>query len=349
MGTRSQREDDRRGGAKMSRSCRLGCAAIWRSRRFLVTIGGMWSPLVSMMLAVTVSQGPGHAVAPPPSPSVLLIGDSHATSTFGKSLDLLLRSVDAEVTTVGSCGVSPDAFLRGLSASCGFLRIEPGEPDWRVEKRNQASTPRVEELLAAAAPTLTIVELGANQIHTAWRNPAEASDDIAALADTILASGSACLWVGPPSGRDDVKPHAKVEYLYGLLEKSLQGRCELVDSRPSALPFLDYERLAPRSGDGRHWDAIGIEGQQAARRWALAVFKVAVPLLERMPPTHDDGRVVVTPPSTPGKVRRGLDLRFRHQVERLEGSFDTIELTPADAPAAIPREHPLGRSARAQL
>lgn len=311
----------------------------------------MWSPLVSMMVALTVSQGTVHAVAPSPSPSpsVLLIGDSHATSTFGRSLDLLLRSVDAEVTTVGSCGVSPDAFLRGLSASCGFLRIEPGEPDWRVEKRSQASTPRLEELLAAAAPTLTIVELGANQIHTAWRNPAEATHDIATLADTILASGSACLWVGPPSGRDDVKPHAKVEYLYELLEKSLQGRCELVDSRPSALPFLDYERIAPRSGDGRHWDAIGIEGQQAARRWALAVFKVAVPLLEQRYPTHDDGLVSVTAATTPGRVRRGLDLRFRHQLERLEGSMDTVELTPAQVPVAPPRDHSLGRSARAQL
>ncbi|MFZ9887761.1 MAG: hypothetical protein ACO3JL_09685 [Myxococcota bacterium] len=309
----------------------------------------MWSPLVSMVLAATLSQGTGRADTPPRSPSVLIIGDSHATSTFGKSLDLLLRSVDAEVTTVGSCGVSPDAFLRGLSASCGFLRIETGEPDWRVVKLNQASTPRLEELLGSAAPTLTIVELGANQIHSAWRNPAEASDDIAALADTILASGSACLWVGPPSGRDNVKPHAKVEYLYGLLEKSLQGRCKLVDSRPSALPFLDYERLAPRSGDGRHWDAIGIEGQQAARRWALEVFKVAVPLLERTRPAHDDGRVAVSAASSPESSRRALDLRFRHELEVLEGSTDTVELAPAQLPLAVPEERSISRSVRAQL
>ena len=230
------------------------------------------------VLAVLLAAAPAQTL---PGTSILVIGDSHAATTFGRALDLLLRTLpDVEVTTVGSCGVSPDAFLRGLDARCGFLRIEEGEPDWVVVKRKVAKTPRLEQLLARRRPSLTIVELGANQIHSAWRDPEGAARDVAAVADAIVASGSGCLWVGPPAGRNAVKPHRKIEHLYGVLSRALRGRCRLLDSRPEALPFLDYERLAPRAGDGRHWDAIGIEGQQAARRWALEVFRAAEVMLK---------------------------------------------------------------------
>lgn len=255
-------------------------------------------------------------------PSVLVIGDSHATTTFGRSLDLLLRTLDARVTTVGSCGVSPSAFLRGLNAQCGYLKLEAGDPDWVVIRKKKAKTPLLFELLAETQPALTIVELGANQIHSAWRNPERAAKDIAAVADAIQEGGSECLWVGPPAGRDEVKPHQKIEHLYGVLQTVLAGRCRLLDSRPSALPFLDYERIAPKAGDGRHWDNIGIRGQQAARRWALEVFRAADEMLREKDRVAVRGLPKWTVPAHPvDPSKRSLLLRFRRQMRAIEGAW----------------------------
>ncbi len=228
---------------------------------------------------------------------VLVIGDSHATTSFGRALDLLLRSVDGvDVTTIGSCGVTPDAFMDGRQARCGFLSIESAPRDlasgttdagdWVVVAKRSGPTPKLQELLAKARPELTIVELGANQIHSAWKDPEKASTEISALADAVRASGSACLWVGPPAGRAAVKPPERIDRVYELLQQSLAGKCALLDSRPAALPFLDYERVAPRRGDGRHWDKIGPEGQALAGRWALEVFKAARRML--------DGKAIAT-------------------------------------------------------
>lgn len=255
-------------------------------------------------------------------PSVLVIGDSHATTTFGRSLDLLLRTLDARVTTVGSCGVSPDAFLHGLNAQCGYLKLEAGEPDWVVIRKKKAKTPLLFELLAETQPALTIVELGANQIHSAWRNPEAAASDIAAVADAIREGGSECLWVGPPAGRDEVKPHQKIEHLYNVLGTVLAGRCRLLDSRPSALPFLDYERIAPKAGDGRHWDNIGIRGQQAARRWALEVFRAADEMLRERELLTTRSSPKWTAPAYPADpARRNLLLRFHRQMRAIEGAW----------------------------
>ena len=211
--------------------------------------------------------------AKPRSARVLLIGDSHVSSTFGRALDLLLRSRDnTEVTTVGACGMSPDGFIESLPARCGLLQVKPDMTVWRSR---HTPTPSIDRLLDDTLPDLTIIELGANQIHTAWRNPKQAKKDIISLADQVSAHGE-CVWVGPPYGRERQKPAAKLENVYRLLEESLDGRCTLLDSRPSALPFLDYDDIAQaarRRGDGRHFDAMGTLGQQAARKWALSVYK----------------------------------------------------------------------------
>ncbi|MCP4499960.1 MAG: SGNH/GDSL hydrolase family protein [Deltaproteobacteria bacterium] len=204
---------------------------------------------------------------------VLLIGDSHVSSTFGRALDLLLRSREqTEVTTVGSCGMSPSGFTDALPSRCGVLQVSLDATRWSGRRTR---TPQMSELLNDTLPDLTVVELGANQIHSAWRNPERAKKEILALADEISAKGE-CLWVGPPYGREKQKPARKIENVYRILEDALEGRCTLLDSRPSALPFLDYDAIASaakRRGDGRHFDAMGTLGQQAARKWALSVFK----------------------------------------------------------------------------
>lgn len=301
-----------------------------------------WILVCTMAVASVPVASATPSPAPDPggrtAPSVLVIGDSHATTTFGRSLDLLLRTLDARVTTVGSCGVSPNAFLRGLHAQCGYLKLESGEPDWVVTSKKQAKTPLLHELLADHQPDLTIVELGANQIHSAWRNPEGAAKDIATLADAIRESGSQCLWVGPPAGRDAVKPRQKIAHLYRVLGAALADRCRLLDSRPEALPFLDYERLAPTAGDGRHWDGIGIRGQQAARRWALEVFRGAEEMLRSRPAGREGARGAEVVPATAWALtQRGLHLPFRRTLRAIEGGHPTAIAPPRPEPIAPAR------------
>ena len=215
---------------------------------------------------------------------VLVLGDSHAASTFGRALDLLLRSrANTEVTTVGSCGVAPEAFLRGTPDSrCGYLQIEAQRMDWQVHK---AKAPSLAQLLNQTQPELTVIELGANQLSSAWRDPVQAAADIRELAERVTTFGSKCVWVGPPYGAPKQKPARKIDNVYDLLAQELKGRCELIDSRPAQMPFLDYEQVAAsahRKGDGRHFDTIGVLGQQAARHWALAVFNALRPQLNAL-------------------------------------------------------------------
>ncbi len=222
--------------------------------------------------------------APAPAPRdtrVLIIGDSHVTQTYGQALDLLLRArARTRVTTVGSCGVSPDGFLTGKTTRCGFLHIDG--PDMTVELERRSSTPQVDDLLAEHRPDVTVIELGANLIWRAQREPEAAAAQIRTLAEKVAAS-STCVWVGPPNGTDRKKPSALIDDVYRLLEQNLPAGCTFMDSRTAALPFLDYAdlaRQAKRRGDGRHFDNIGIIGRQAARRWALATYEFLLPHLD---------------------------------------------------------------------
>lgn len=216
---------------------------------------------------------------------ILVIGDSHTAGTFGRSLDLLLRTLPAsEVTTVGSCGLSPDGFLESKGTRCGYLKIDGGELAFR---KRQVATPNINSLLSRHKPDLTIVELGANQINTALRDPIGAADDIRRLANKVLSRSSRCLWVGPPYGASAKKPPERIDHVYEVLSSALPEGCAFIDSRPSAMPHLAWNEIvqnAGRRGDGKHYDSLGVYGQHASRLWAMAVFGEARALLKQPRP-----------------------------------------------------------------
>ncbi len=223
-----------------------------------------------------------HDVAPH---RILVIGDSHTAGTFGRALDLLLRTLpDTDVKTVGSCGLSPDGFLESKGTRCGYLEID-GEQ--MAFKKRKGSTPAIDALLVEHDPDLTIVELGANQIHTAMRDPEGAAADIRALATRVLARSSRCLWVGPPYGAAAKKPPQRIDHVYNVLASALPSGCSILDSRPQAQPYLawpDIAAKAGRRGDGKHFDTLGVHGQHAARRWARVVFDKARATLDEPRP-----------------------------------------------------------------
>lgn len=229
--------------------------------------------LTSLIPAALIAQGLALPSAfPEERVSILLIGDSHTVGTFGKTLDTLLRAVpNSAVHTVGSCGMSPDAFLRGYETPCGYL-----EYDWELRETSATKhpTPLIGALLERLKPGTVIVALGANQINTAMTNPAKARADIETLSQAIASSGARCVWVGPPNGRN--KPLDKETNLYTILMEATAGRCELFDSRVGKLPYLSYDaisREAGIAGDGAHYDALGAKGRAALRRFALDVYR----------------------------------------------------------------------------
>jgi len=204
-------------------------------------------------------------------PSVLFIGDSHSVGTFGKTLDTLFRSnPNRKMMTVASCGVSPNAFLQGLSTKCGFLSLDL---NWNETKKTKSKTPLMDDLSELVKPDLTVVALGANLINWATSKPEFSARQTRELAQKISASGSKCLWVGPPNGRN--KPIDKLTTLYEMLMRETKDYCMFFDSRPESLSFLDFEELskkANKSGDGVHYDSLGQVGRTAMRKWAREVF-----------------------------------------------------------------------------
>ncbi|MCC7443142.1 MAG: SGNH/GDSL hydrolase family protein [Bdellovibrionales bacterium] len=220
---------------------------------------------VGVLVSVSLSQGSE-------APSILHIGDSHTVGTYGETIDVLLRSIPgARVKTVGSCGISPNGFLDGLTTSCG-LKVY-GLDQLEVSSNN-VKTPKIDDLLSEVRPTLVVIELGANQINTATSQPNVQREFVDRLVSKIVATGASCLWVGPPHGRN--KPEPKYSNLVRLLQEGIDGRCAFLDSRPEKFPWLDYNVVSAAAGvagDGAHYDALREHGRTAVRKWAGEVFR----------------------------------------------------------------------------
>lgn len=237
--------------------------------------------LVPLALAAPASAGED-------GPNLLLIGDSHTYGTFGTSLDARLREVPgARVKMAGSCGQTSFSFLHGWRTRCG-LRVK-AENGWG-HTEEVARTPRINRLLRfrdGRGPDLTVIALGANHIGkvASERGRRRIADGINRLLERVLETETRCLWVGPPTGLNKSFEH--LELLYETIQGAIDGRCAFFDSRPSALPYLDYraisdaiyERTGRRRGDGAHYDHLGRDGREALRRWSGEVFDAAASML----------------------------------------------------------------------
>jgi hypothetical protein len=207
------------------------------------------------------SEAPPAFEPPAAGDRVAFIGDSHSVGSFGQEMDSLLRARGALVWTTAVCGSSPDWYFRDAAIQCGFFfRNADGESERGTRGR---PTPRLSAILDAAKPTVTVVALGANLINL---TPEYARRTTRPMVEAIAASGSRCVWIGPPHGRN--KPEDKLTALYKALQETSEDLCLFVDSRP-------YIRYPDTGGDGVHYDHLGPEGRRMAREWARKVFTQA--------------------------------------------------------------------------
>jgi hypothetical protein len=215
------------------------------------------------------------SAAPSPSAAVgglLVIGDSHCTMSFGKTLDAYLREHEngMKVSFYGSSSASTAYYFKGLSSHGGYY-FHPADEKARQGgggKDGEAMTPKLSALLARK-PKVVVVALGSNQFG--WNDRAQA-EQISATIGSIQDAGARCIWVGPPGARPDRRPGRKsgfVEADVGRLYKTLSevtGRmgCRLIDSRPCAT-------YPAEGGDGMHFDFIGPAGRKLGKDWGEKV------------------------------------------------------------------------------
>jgi hypothetical protein len=237
-----------------------------------------WVATITAVFMVTAHAGPVQAGS-----RVLVIGDSHCTMTFGKTLDEVLRSQvpGGKVSIYGSSSASTQYYVNGESSHGGhYFRDESG----KISSGGEAPTPKLAKLLSDK-PDFTVVALGSNQLG--WGDKGQAAQ-IRATIRKIKESGSKCIWVGPPVALPDTRPGRSsgfvatdVDKLYKtLVEVTAAEGCQLVDSRQCAVrgkegnerkcaayPPYDPAKFG-KHWDGMHFDAMGPQGVQMGRDWA---------------------------------------------------------------------------------
>lgn len=239
-------------------------------------------PLLAFLLALTVS-----ARAEDPA-ALLVIGDSHATQIFGKTLEADLRSASGKVALFAVCSSRPDSFLHETEHSCGYRfrdfdqkspskweRTREGEitvtVDGKKEKRKVTfvKTPKLETLLADYSPAGVIVALGSNGM-----SGASIKSTLEKIHHARSDRNTACFWIGPPRMRS--MADATLAGYYKALKDNdvsadsgpLGGGCRLIlDSRS-----LDWLLYPEKGGDGTHYD-YSPELHALGERWGHAAAK----------------------------------------------------------------------------
>lgn len=186
---------------------------------------------------------------------VVLIGDSHSTAGFGRSLVARLTAAGHPVDVFAACGSAPGWFLAGntRASSCGTWFRRSGS-----DVRTAQATPVIGNVAHGAG--LVIIALGTNMAN--WRTGGLGNlDEAATLAHHAMMHGAKCVWVGPPPVRGYPElPEYKASMTYDELDSGLRAQVST---------HCTYVRsTTPYAGaDGIHY------GAQEAERWAEQVYR----------------------------------------------------------------------------
>lgn len=201
-----------------------------------------------------------------PTDRVLHIGDSHTAGIYGQTMDKLLRSTGAKVTTVGSSSSRPSWFLDGTPTRWGYFgKDDEGHVDAPKDWKQPHATPTLPNLIKQAHPNVILISLGANLLYAKGET---IEKEVRQLADVAKASGARIIWVGPPDGAEAKKPTSKQDFLYAHLQKIAAQYGDFIDSRPLTEYPLDAQ--GKPLGDGVHY--TGTTGGKLARAWTQEVF-----------------------------------------------------------------------------
>lgn len=230
--------------------------------------------------------------------SVLIIGDSHTATDFGKILFKKVQSFHHhDLIIMGHASAAPkdwlgpklksfenviyhNAHIAGLDYPIDEKLMQTG---WHSVPliQNILKDTRYRQLWKSAPhtkPDLVVIELGANDQKvisddkgrvSTWNLKQEylkRSQYIKEMISHVEDSGAQCLWVGPPMGRN--KSWKKQRTLYRMLKKSIGHRCRFFNSN-------SYK--ATKCSDGIHFNCP--QDRPEAARWAQNVAKVIQEML----------------------------------------------------------------------
>jgi lysophospholipase L1-like esterase len=205
-----------------------------------------------------------------PAGSIMMIGDSHSTLTFGQRLHGHLRKLSSKprVALYAVSGASANSFLREtphlLAKDDRFWDYDQKTPKkWINADRIKATgktrkglmTPSIQALLADHSPELVIIALGSNDFGNGRSKGAEAG--AAKLAKLVRAS-TRCIWIGPPDfPLGDPQKAASVRKSLSAFNKALKaavsGKPTLCEGYVDSLSFTKYEG----NKAGEHYNSKG--------------------------------------------------------------------------------------------
>jgi hypothetical protein len=197
---------------------------------------------------------------------VLMIGDSHAVGDFGQDLHKEITHLHkTRIASYASWGSSPNWWMDGTPTTYKFRA-------WDLAGNRQIidgthPTPLLKDLADEIHPDVIIVALGSNLLGSSqeWID-----QSIEILMDEARADASRCIWIGPPSMRQNGLGKILTQEDYDAVDDALKryaskDGCDLINSH-----VMTY--YPPFGGDGIHYDFIPVIGPILAQWWSDEVF-----------------------------------------------------------------------------
>lgn len=217
---------------------------------------------------------------------VMYVGDSESLGYFG---DNLYRALAAErdpkssrplrVWTLWTCGSDVTSWASGATSFCGIRTCNGAGDCARDHGPNDGPAPvrywALNKYLAAVRPRVTIISLGTNLLTTRDFDKPGFYDfylkTVARLAGQVKASGSGCIWIGPPQAALFARPAKDYEKLVADMSRAAQHEdCVFIDSNP----LSDRAYLLKRDPEGTHYEPAG------ERAWEAKVWVLLEPALK---------------------------------------------------------------------
>lgn len=200
----------------------------------------------------------------------LYVGDSHsylATREGGSSprLGHLLLTAWAQqghaVDYYAACGSRPATWKSGGNTPCGYTEVVNG----KFKSEKSSAFARFARVYDPAAHERVFINLGDNMFN--WKREggklvssleegrvaAEVKNLLAEFPDATPAK---CTWIGPTyhaPGASYRKSNAHVDQMYKAIGKTLEGKCQLIDSRPFVGQTPPSDGLHHGNADSASW------------------------------------------------------------------------------------------------
>lgn len=194
--------------------------------------------------------------------TILVIGESHMSLAdhLSEPLDAKLTQQGAIVHSIGACGASAGDWLITKKVDCGAE--QRGTNTIQIKGRDASTTP-IGELIAKDKPDLVVVVIG--DTMASYDKPAFpkawAWQSVTSLTKAIAATGTKCVWVGPPWGKSGgmyQKNDARTQLMSQFLASNV-APCTYVNSLAFSKPGQWI------TTDGQHFTVAGYKS------WGTAI------------------------------------------------------------------------------